>query len=68
LYGDLVEAHDTELFGIASTRSDSAKEKQTRLATLNVKARRGKLSAAETKELKELRGVLPTVATAISKE
>lgn len=63
LYGDLVEAYDTELFGIPSTRSDSAKAKQSRLAQLNVKFRRGKLSADETRELKQLRVILPTIAT-----
>lgn len=68
LYGDLVEAYDTELFGVASTRSDSSKELQTRLATLNVKARRSTLSSAETKELKKLRAMLPTVATATDAE
>jgi hypothetical protein len=68
LYGDLVEAYDTELFGATSTRSASAKEKRTRLARLNVKARNGKLSPPEARELKQLRAILPTIATATNGE
>ena len=62
LYGDLVEAYDTKLFGIASTRSDAGKQKQTRLAELNVKSRHEKLTATESAEQQMLRAAMPTAA------
>ena len=64
LFGDLVEAYDTELFGIQSTRSEAGKEKLQRLAVLNTKARHQTLLPNEKKELQRLRASLPTVATA----
>ncbi len=64
LFGDLVEAYDTELFGIQSTRSEVGKEKLQRLAVLNTKARHQTLLPIEKKELQRLRASLPTVATA----
>lgn len=64
LYGDIVEAYDTELFGIQSTRSVAGKEKLQRLAVLNTKARHQTLLPTEKKELQRLRASLPTVATA----
>ena len=64
LYGDLVEAYDTELFGIGVTRSDSAKQKLDRLAMLNSKSRRSTLTVAERKEQRHLREILATASTA----
>ncbi len=61
IYGSILEAYDTELFGHDVTRSDASKEKLKRLAILNFKFLQGKLSYEEEKELNELRAVLPII-------
>jgi len=63
LYGDVTEAYDTELFGLSGTRSDTGRERMTRLAELNRKARGTGLSANEKSEQAALRRELPLVAT-----
>lgn len=60
VYGTVLEAFDTELFGNNVTRSESSKEKLKRLARLNVKSLQTSLSPKEEEELNELRGILPT--------
>lgn len=62
IYGSVLEAFDTELFGPDITRSESSKEKLARLAWLNQKSLRADLTAEEKKELDELRAILPTTA------
>jgi len=60
VYGNILEALDTDLFGFEVTRSESSKDKLQRLAFLNHKALRAKLSHSEEQEQQQLRAVLPT--------
>lgn len=60
IYGNILEALDTELFGEDVTQSASAQEKLSRLAQLNVKSTKGALTDLEKKEIQELRRLLPT--------
>jgi hypothetical protein len=62
LYGDVLDAYGTEVFGRDVTRSEKAKEKRRRLAQLNVKEGRQGLTEAERREQEELRGAMPTAA------
>ncbi len=63
LYGDILDAYDTDLFGVNLTRSESGQLKQQRLAQLNLKKRRHSLTATEQKELQHLRSILPGIAS-----
>lgn len=65
MYGSILEAFDTQLFGEDISRSDLSKEKLARLAALNRKQLRGDLSDAEEEERRELRQALPTAATMV---
>jgi predicted ATPase len=60
VYGNILEALDTDLFGMDVTRSESSKEKLQHLATLNYKALQSQLSFEEEKERQQLRAMLPT--------
>jgi hypothetical protein len=62
LYGDVLEAYDTELFGLSGTRSDASRERLTRLAELNRKSRTKGLNAREKQELAGLRRDMPLAA------
>ncbi len=68
LYGDVLDAYGTGLFGEGVTRSEGAHRKLQRLAELNQKDLdpRTKLTAAERKERDVLRSVLPTVAPSVT--
>jgi predicted ATPase len=68
LYGNVLDAYGTELFGENVTRSEESKKRMQRLAELNRKELQGKLSAAERKEQKELRTTLPTSAHTTKKD
>jgi energy-coupling factor transporter ATP-binding protein EcfA2 len=65
LYGNVLDAYSTEVFGRDVTRSDKAKEKRRRLAQLNVKELRQGLTEAERREQEELRGAMPTAALSL---
>jgi hypothetical protein len=60
IYGNVLEAYSTEMFGQDVNRSDAAAAKLQRLALLNRKSLRGGLKPAEEQELQELRAALPT--------
>jgi hypothetical protein len=60
LYGNILEAYSTQLFGITTTRSDEAQDKLQRLAELNLKEVFEGLNADEQHEQTELRAMLPT--------
>jgi hypothetical protein len=60
VYGNVLEALDTDLFGVDVTRSESSQKKLQRLALLNHKALRGQLSPREETERRQLRAMLPT--------
>lgn len=60
LYGDVLDAYGTELFGQDVARSDEALKLLARLAELNRKSLRGKLTKKEREEQAELRVILST--------
>ncbi|MBE2283121.1 MAG: AAA family ATPase [Prosthecobacter sp.] len=59
IFGSVLDAYGTELFGCDVSRSDSAKEKQQRLAMLNQKALLSKLSTKESQERLSLQTLFP---------
>jgi len=59
LYGDILDAYETESFGVLETRSAAGEEKLRRLAELNIKRLDEGLSAAEEAERGELQRALP---------
>lgn len=61
LFGDVLEAYGTELFGSDIGRSEVGQNKLSRLAELNQKSRRQNLTATEKKELVSLRAAMPTM-------
>jgi predicted ATPase len=66
IYGNVLEAYGTGVFGDDVTRSESGKEKLQQLAELNVKELSATLSEEEKKEQDELRSILPTEASTTS--
>jgi hypothetical protein len=62
LYGNVLDAYDTQSFGVVPTRSKAGRLKLQRLADLNLKARRAPLDPAEEQEREHLRQILPTMA------
>jgi energy-coupling factor transporter ATP-binding protein EcfA2 len=66
IYGNVLEAYGTGVFGDDVTRSESGKEKLQQLAELNVKELTSSLSNAEKQEQDELRSILPTEASTTS--
>jgi predicted ATP-dependent endonuclease of OLD family len=65
LYGNILEAYSTQLFGLTETRSEEGHEKLERLAQLNVKEVFQGLTDEEKQEQAELRATLPTDANTI---
>jgi energy-coupling factor transporter ATP-binding protein EcfA2 len=68
VYGSVEDAYDTDLFGQNVSRSASSQEKLQRLAVLNRKSLRDKLTSAEKKELQRLRTILPSSANTVAEE
>jgi energy-coupling factor transporter ATP-binding protein EcfA2 len=64
--GNVLDAYGTELFGEDVTRSDESKKMLHRLAELNVKEIRGRLTEKERKEQEKLRASMPTTAHNLS--
>ena len=62
VFGDVVDAYSTELFGQGVIRSDAGDRKLERLAELNVKALNSQLSEAELAERRSLRRIFPANA------
>ncbi len=60
IFGSVLDAYGTELFGQDVSRSDSAKQKQKRLAELNQKALASALGVAEAKERGALQSLFPS--------
>lgn len=60
IYGNVLDAYGTEVFGKDVTRSEEANDKLDRLAELNNKLTFGLISAEEKTELESLRKVLTT--------
>lgn len=68
VYGNVVDAFDTELFGKGVTRSAAGREKIERLAFLNRKELDAGLTPAEEEEQQTLWRLLPSAAGALPKE
>jgi hypothetical protein len=62
LYGSILDAYGTEVFGDGITRSAKSRELLDELAALNVKETRDGLDAQEKHRQRELRTILPTTA------
>ncbi len=60
LYGDLLDAYGTELFGKNITQSESGQEMATEMATLTLKSFRGEITENESKRLNELKSIMPS--------
>ena len=58
--GNVLDAYATELFGEEVTRSEQSKQKLERLARLNRKRLKRRLSIKEQRELEHLRAVMPS--------
>jgi hypothetical protein len=65
LFGNVLDAYGTEVFGPDVTRSDQSKAMSSRLAELNVKEIRSGLTAVEKKERDQLRAAMPTEALSL---
>jgi predicted ATPase len=63
IYGNVLDAYGTGVFGDDVTRSESGAEKLEQLAELNVKELTGTLTVDEQAEQRELRAILPTEAS-----
>jgi hypothetical protein len=62
LYGNVLDAYGTEMFGPNITRSEDSKMLMRRLAELNRKELRNQLNKTEQKEQEKLRMMMPTSA------
>ena len=62
LYGNVLDAYSTDIFGGGATRSDEAKKRLQRLAELNMAELQGSLTADEQIEMQDLRASQPTAA------
>lgn len=62
LYGSILEAYSTGVFGDGATRSPASVAKMQRLAELNMKELQQPLTDEEARERDELRAILPTAS------
>ena len=61
VYGSIIDAISTDNFGEENIeRSDKSNEMLNRLAELNMKSIRGKITKSEKEELKDLKSILPS--------
>jgi predicted ATP-binding protein involved in virulence len=60
IYGNILDAYGTQVFGRNISRSEKANEKLNRLAQLNVKSRLGQITVTREKELEDLQAIFPT--------
>ena len=67
LYGDVLDAFGTGIFGHSITRSPEGHEKLERLATLNIRYYRDEATAAEKKERQTLLELFPSDDSLFSK-
>ncbi|HYO73308.1 MAG TPA: AAA family ATPase [Archangium sp.] len=65
IFGNVLDAYGTGLFGEDVSRSEKSKQRLQRLAQLNLKEMRQGLSAAERREQTALRASLPTASMAV---
>jgi predicted ATPase len=67
IYGDLLDAYGTELFGRNITQSQSGQDLSEKLALLNLKSFQQKLSPSEKEELEHLKTVTSNFSDVIPK-
>jgi predicted ATP-dependent endonuclease of OLD family len=60
IFGNVLDAYGTEVFGKDVSISQDANEKRNKLAELNIKSIMGQISDQEDQELKELKSIFPT--------
>jgi hypothetical protein len=60
IFGNILDAYGTDVFGSDVTISKDANEKRNQLANLNIKSILGKISKNESEKLDELKAVFPT--------
>lgn len=60
IFGNVLDAYGTQVFGADTSRSDTGNEKMKRLAELNIKSITGKISKNEEAEYQELQAIFPT--------
>lgn len=65
LYGDVMDAYSTGVFGDGETRSDAAQQKLLRLAELNAAEAERPLDATERREQDELRQIMANSASVV---
>jgi predicted ATPase len=66
LYGNVLDAYGTGVFGEGVTRSEAGKERVRRLAELNVKSLETGLTEAESQQQSELRETTPTAGSVLT--
>lgn len=60
VFGNVLEAYSTDVFGENVTRADFAHQKLDRMATLNLKSVKGEITENEQLELDTLKNIFPT--------
>lgn len=60
IYGNVLDAYGTEVFGEDVSQSANAEEMLKELADLNLKSFKGTISESDKKRMQELRKILPT--------
>jgi energy-coupling factor transporter ATP-binding protein EcfA2 len=60
LYGNVLDAYGTEVFGEGITRSEKSKQNLARLAKLNQKAKHETLTETEEEERQKLKAMMPS--------
>ena len=63
VFGNILDAYGTEVFGQSPVRSDKTHEKAERLGHLNMRSAFGKITEAEEKERQNLQNILSTDVT-----
>lgn len=66
VYGDVLDAYSTQLFGAHVVRSEAGNRKLDRLAELNIRALTNELSGSEQAERNLLRATFPAEASELS--
>ena len=62
LFGNIMDAYSTDMFGTGATRSEESKKRLQKLAELNMAELMRELTAEERQEQESLRSTLPTAA------
>jgi predicted ATP-binding protein involved in virulence len=60
IFGNILDAYGTDVFGSGITISKDASDKLNQMASLNIKSLLGKISSSESEKLDDLKAVFPT--------